>query len=79
MDTPDILPPESPAGILALFQRFADLADKGLADRGDGRTSAELQEYVRLRQDIPEHLRRLLAFADLGTDALLERAGHRKP
>lgn len=59
--------PSADAGLLALFTRFVSLS------RPDVTTPAECHEYTRLLIDIPEQIRRLIVFAEIGTDALLEK------
>ncbi len=67
--------PNTKAGLLESFQRYADLSlyfhrnatPPDLATR-------EFQERLRLQQDIPEMIRRLTAFADLGAQPLLDTA-----
>jgi hypothetical protein len=59
---------KQPVGLLAMFERFHDLSQTI--------NNADYPEWRRLRLDIPEEIRRLSAFAELGTDVALKHAGH---
>lgn len=60
--------------LLAAFQRFCDLSQYWhRAHTPDSLAIRELQERARLERDLPEMIKRLTAFSELGTDAMFER------
>lgn len=63
--------------LLAMFERFTELSTPIYKRVTSSEAISGLEERARLLRDIPEQIKRLSAFAEVGTDALLERhAGH---
>lgn len=72
-------PQPIPGTLLAAFQRFADLSQYWHRKHTpDSLAVQELEERHRLERDIPELIKRLTAFADVGTSHLFDVAARVK-